>query len=111
MENTENKGNKSVDELTQERDTLMAEITKLTEEKGKLSSNDKNAKESVKLEEENKQLRELIEKYKEDVSNANKLVAQTLREFSSKEFKEPESEKQKQEEELKSQVEEFIKGV
>lgn len=109
---------KTVDELSIERDNLLAEIAKLKEEKGKVDSNNKEVKENSKLEEENKQLRELIEKYKEDVKNANELVVQTLREYSTK-TNDPsffngdngKSAEQIETEKVQEEFQEFIKNV
>lgn len=112
------KKNKSVDELTQERDTLIQEIANLTEKKGNLSVDKSIVSENENLKTENKQLRELIEKYKEDVKNANELVVQTLREYSTK-TNDPKffngddgkTEEQKNKEEAENSFNEFIKNI
>ena len=70
--------NKSIDELTIERDTLISEIEKLKGAKEDLEKGSKSSEELLTLTKENESLRKLIEQYKNDLSDATKFAQQLM---------------------------------
>lgn len=82
---------KTVDELTQERDTLLAEIAQLEQTKKAKDSGDNSAEELLAVKKENESLRELVEKYQGDLTNATKFAQQLMLEKGSRVEQEPET--------------------
>lgn len=102
---------KTIDELTIEIQTLIEENARLKEKVGKTDVEVKVNTELETLKSDNKSLRELNEKLQAELKGSQELTSRVLREYSTKEFKEPETEQEKEQSKALEDFSNFIKNI